>query len=222
MYRSKLSAAHLLAAELDTVLGDPEVPGSPFSFRDTVLADNRLELPPGARQLLVEWGFHHLLVPQRIGGRLRDFDELFLASRTVAQRNMAAAVMFGSSFLAALPIWLWGTTAQQQRLADGLLDGASACFALSEEEHGSDLRATETTLTSFDSGWSVTGRKWPVGNAGRARFCTAFARSGKAEFSLVLIDLAGLAARAVEVDAPIRHRRRKQTGDHAQRVCRVA
>lgn len=182
------SSAYKLAMELDSFLGDPTIPGGPFSYREIVEAEDASTMPSGTRENLEEWGFHEYLVPQNLGGRLRSIDELFMICRTLARRNMAASVMYGSTFLAALPVWLWGTREQQDFMSRGIFDGHLACFALSEREHGSDLRANETRIEEIGNDFVLTGTKWPVGNATRGRFLTVCARTSSHSFSLVLID----------------------------------
>jgi alkylation response protein AidB-like acyl-CoA dehydrogenase len=107
---------------------------------------------------------------------------------------MGVSVCYGSALLGTIPVWLWGSHEQKQALATDIIDGGLACFALSEREHGSDLRATETVLEWDGEELLLSGTKWPAGNACRSRYVTVFARSGAESFSLVLIDKESLPA----------------------------
>jgi alkylation response protein AidB-like acyl-CoA dehydrogenase len=188
------SSAYSHAADLENFLGDPMVPGTPYSYREIVAREDFPGIPDGTRELVERWRYHEFLVPVELGGRLRSLDEVFLLCRTLSRRNLNIAAMFGSALLAATPVWLSGSPAQKRALASEFLDGGLACFGVSEAEHGSDLHATETVLERKGEELRLTGTKWPVGNAIRGRFVTTLAKSGPAAFSLVLADKARLPA----------------------------
>ncbi|GGO20686.1 acyl-CoA dehydrogenase family protein [Micromonospora parathelypteridis] len=181
-------AALDIAAELDLLLGDPMAGGTPFSFEQIVEAEERDALPDGAVDVLRDWGFAEFLVPTALGGRLRSLDELLFVARTVSRRSLAFAVMYGSALLGANPVWLWGDEEQRGRLAKEIVGGALSAFAVSEADHGSDLLASSVAAEPVPGGFVLTGQKWPVGNATRARFLTTCARTGPRSFSLLLVD----------------------------------
>jgi alkylation response protein AidB-like acyl-CoA dehydrogenase len=183
------TAAQELAAEMNRFLGDPRCPGTPFSYKEIVDNEELEILPPGAVQALRDWGLHRLLVPVALGGNLGNFEDFFLVARTVARRNMTIGVMYGSAFLGAVPVWLWGSDEQKRTLAKEILDGGMVAFGASEADHGSDISANETTARRDGDAYVLTGSKWPIGNATRARFVTILARTGKgSSFSLFLVD----------------------------------
>lgn len=177
------------ATDLERFLGDPRQPGTPFSYRDIVESEETGDLPAKAVEMLKLWGFQGFLVPEQFGGRLRTLEEFFLITRTISRRNLTIAIMFGSAFLGALPVWLWGSTEQKENLAGEILGGTLASFAVSEADHGSDISAGETIAGREGSEFALTGSKWPIGNATRARFVTILARMGDGRnFSLFLAD----------------------------------
>lgn len=179
-----------LAAELEEFLGDPfdTAAAGPFSYQAIVAAEERDELPAGSADALRTWGFSAYMVPRSFGGRLADLEELFALTRVVARRNLASALMFGSTLLAANPVWLWGDARQRRLVAEGLLSGDLACFGISEAESGSDLSACRTEASPDGDGFVLSGTKWPVGNANRGRFVVTFAKTGPRAFSLLLVD----------------------------------
>ncbi|NGO66946.1 acyl-CoA dehydrogenase [Streptomyces sp. SB3404] len=188
-----MTSARAAAAELGTFLGNPREPGGPFSYRETVAAEERNELPEGAIHAIRSWGFQEFLVPVEQGGRFGNLEELFCVTRTVAQRNLTVAVMFGSALLGANPVWLWGSDEQKKALAAEILRGRLTCFGVSEADHGSDLMSSATTVRHTGGHLVLSGAKWPVGNATRARFVTTFARAEEGRrFSLLLVDKAEL------------------------------
>ncbi|OMI36192.1 acyl-CoA dehydrogenase family protein [Streptomyces sparsogenes] len=180
--------SHALVADLERTLGDPGAAGGPFSHAETVEHEERGALPPGAVDLIRSWGFARYLVPEEFGGGLRNLEQLVLLTRSLARRNLTVAVMFGSALLGVNPVWLWGDEEQRARVAQGLLGGDLACFAVSEPDHGSDLGTNETTAVPDGDGYLLTGEKWPVGNATRGRFLTVYAAVEGAGPSLLLVD----------------------------------
>ncbi|MFI7234387.1 acyl-CoA dehydrogenase family protein [Streptomyces cyaneofuscatus] len=179
---------HALVADLERTLGDPVTEGGPFSFAEIVAHEENDSLPPGAVELLRSWGFSGYLVPEEFGGRLRNLEDLFLLTRTLARRDLTLAVMFGSALLGVNSVWLWGNDEQRARVAGALLDGELACFAVSEPDHGSDLGTNETIAEPDGDDFLLTGEKWPVGNATRGRFVTVYAAIGGSRSSLLLLD----------------------------------
>jgi alkylation response protein AidB-like acyl-CoA dehydrogenase len=185
---ARLSSAHYVAADLEAFLGQPEEPQARVTYREIVESEERDELAPGAVAAAEKWGFQSFLVPRSLGGRLDSLEELVHVSRVLSRRTTALAIRYGSALLGANPVWLWGSAGQQQAVAAAILEGDLISFGISEADHGSDLLANETGLEADGDQLRLTGRKWPVGNAGRARFMVTLARSGKRSFSLVLFD----------------------------------
>lgn len=180
-------------ASLERLLGDPVDGEGPFSFAAIVPAEERDELPDGAKKLLLDWGFADFLVPEGDGGRLRNLESALLLTRTLARRNLTFSVLFGSTLLGAAPVWLWGTDEQRARVAAGLAAGAMACFGISERDHGSDLAASGTTAVPDGDEIVLNGEKWPVGNATRSRFVSVLAQHDGRGLSLFLVDKERLA-----------------------------
>jgi len=172
---SDISGPAALAADLERFLGDPATDDGPFGYAQAVAHEENGALPPGAVDLLRSWGYPRYLVPEEFGGALHDLEQLAVLTRVVARRNMTVAVVFGSTLLGAVPVWLWGNAEQRAVVARGLLDGALVCCAVSEPDHGSDLAGNETTAARSGDELVLRGEKWPVGNAVRGRFVTVYA-----------------------------------------------
>jgi alkylation response protein AidB-like acyl-CoA dehydrogenase len=123
---------------------------------------------------------------------LGDVEELFSLLRAVARRDLSVAVSFAANLLAALPVWIVGTEQQQHFVSCMLRQGESLAFAATERTHGSDLLANQTRVERDSSGLRLTGEKWLISNARRARAVTVFARTlpqgGPRGFSLFLVD----------------------------------
>ncbi|GGX62019.1 acyl-CoA dehydrogenase family protein [Streptomyces hiroshimensis] len=185
--------AYALVAELERLLGDPTADTGPFSYAEIVAHEEDDALPPGALDLLRTWGFPRYIVPEEFGGRLRNLEHLFLLTRSLARRNPTVAVLFGSTLLAVNPVWLWGDEEQRARVAQGIISGELACFAVSEPDHGSDLGTNDTTAVPDGDGFLLNGEKWPVGNATRGRFVIVYAAVEGSGSALLLVDKEHLA-----------------------------
>jgi alkylation response protein AidB-like acyl-CoA dehydrogenase len=171
-------AAQASARRLEHALGDPLDPEAPVSFRKLVEYDEREEPPLEAFEILRANGVHAHLVPQELGGRLTSFEELLALVRVVSRRDLVLTTGLGSTMLAAIPVWAWGSGAQRATVANLLLDaGAFGCFAVSERDAGSDLLATATRADVVDGGYRLFGEKWLVGNATRCSFVVALVRT---------------------------------------------
>jgi alkylation response protein AidB-like acyl-CoA dehydrogenase len=92
----------------------------------------------------------------------------------------------------AMPILMFGTEEQKERLLPGLLDGQSLhALALSEPGAGSDARAVTTKAERVAGGWKISGRKTWISDAGRAdrllTLCRIPGVEGSARFVTFLI-----------------------------------
>ena len=177
----------MTAGELEAFLGDPHGTG-PLSYPTAVETDARGEPDPAAYEALQGWGLPGHLVPESAGGRLRSLAEPFTLFRCVARRDLRVAVGYGSTFLGAVPVWLWGTDRQRALVADRIGAGGLGAAAISERAHGSDLVRSECRALPAGDGFRLRGEKWPIGNATRGEVVTLLARTGASAFSLLLLD----------------------------------
>ncbi len=173
--------------DLESFLGDPRGDG-PLSWPAAVGTDERGEPDRAAFEVLLEWGLPGFLVPEAAGGRLRSLAEPFELFRCLARRDLRVAVGYGSTFLAAVPGWLWGDGRQRALLAERIGAGVLGACAISERAHGSDLLRTECRALRDGDRFTVRGEKWPIGNATRGEVVTLLARTGASAFSLLLLD----------------------------------
>lgn len=182
------------AEELERYLGDPHDPASALSYPGAVETDARGEPDPAGFEALHRWGLPDFLVPAADGGRLGSLVEPFALLRTVARRDLRAAVGYGSTFLAAVPVWLWGDAGQRRLVADRVRAGGLGACAISERAHGSDLARNECRALRQGDRFLIRGEKWPIGNATRGEVVTLLARTSASAFSLLLLDKAELPA----------------------------
>ena len=180
---------HEPAEALERKLGAPD-----FSLE----ADEREEFPADAIATLQQAGYCDYLVPMALGGKLTSLDEALFLQRCVARRDLTVAIALGQSFLGSVAVWLAGSAAQQARLAALLRRGGLAALALTEEEHGSDILASEVRATAAHA---LSGRKWLINNGSRAEAFTVFARTsaegGLSGFTCYLLEKPNAGYRAL-------------------------
>lgn len=175
------------AAELELSLGCPFDPARGISLARGVRADDSETEPTGAYEAAWSAGLHEHLVPTREGGRLASFETMLAVGRVISRRDMAVSLGFGSTMLATLPVWIWGSETQRRRVASLVMRRAWGTAGVSERAAGSDLLATATRATTTDGGYILNGEKWLVGNGRRSAFATVLAASDPS-FGLFLVD----------------------------------
>ncbi|WP_421106762.1 acyl-CoA dehydrogenase [Streptomyces sp. NEAU-S77] len=195
------SPSHLstfdVAAEFEQALGCPFDPGTGMSLAGGVRADELEAEPTAAYEAAWAAGLHQHIVPGSEGGRLTSFESMLGVVRAASRRDLAVTIGFGSTLLAAMPIWLWGDEEQRSRVAELILQGAWGTAAISEKAAGSDLLATGTRATAITDGYVLDGEKWLVGNGRRSSFATVLAAS-EPSFGLFLVDFAAVDDDAVK------------------------
>ena len=168
-----------IAAEqaMEDFLGDPRRDDSRISFAESLRLDETEAFPQSAIAALDAFGLQRFYVPSAYGGALHDLDVLTALVRCVARRDLTAAIAHAKTFLGAGPIWISGSTAQKQQLGAAINDGAKVALGLTEEAHGGDLFATETSAEPTPAGYVIRGKKWLINNATRGDAITEIGRA---------------------------------------------
>lgn len=191
----KLDAYHT-AETLEQVLGDPWDASVHFSFQQQVELDEDEAFPNAVCAFLHEWGLFEYFIPDTQGGALSSFEEALAILRVLSRRDLTVAIALGQIYLGAVHVWLAGSVAQQESVAQMIRQNQALAFALTERAHGSDVLASEVRVTENAGDYQITGEKWLINNGTRARALTVFARTnpagGARGFSLFLVDKAAL------------------------------
>ncbi|HKT72061.1 MAG TPA: acyl-CoA dehydrogenase family protein [Steroidobacteraceae bacterium] len=154
-------------------------------------------IEPGATQRDQVGEFHYDLIPkladsgifalpfaEEVGGLGGSAVEYALALEEVSRSDISVAMTVANQVgLSALPIVAFGSPAQKERWLVPLFRGETlGCFALTEPGGGSDNRGMKTTATRVSSGWSISGSKLFITNAGTdmTGFLIVAARTGTA------------------------------------------
>ena len=81
------------------------------------------------------------------------------------------------SVLGIGPVWMGKNKALKKKAAQYLKDGEIFAFGLSEKEHGADIYSSDMVVTPKGDGkYAVTGGKYYIGNANKARMVSTFGR----------------------------------------------
>ncbi|MET0622050.1 MAG: acyl-CoA dehydrogenase family protein [Pyrinomonadaceae bacterium] len=183
-----------LALDLEAHLGDPFDPLNDCSLRAAVAWDEMEAYPEPGVGALNAWGLPRCYVPADLGGRHCSYEELLHVVRAIARRDVTLAVAHGGTYLGAVPVWLAGDAGQRARLARIILEGGQVSLALTERAHGADLLAGDVRVSRGRAGYTLSGEKWLIGNAGRSHAVTVLARTeadgGARGFSLLLLERA--------------------------------
>lgn len=186
-----------LAAKLDPLLGDPHDRGGLFSFAACAGLDEREDFPTEICRWLDELGLPAYYVPARLGGAANTFEETLQVIRLLARRDLGVAISHAKTFLGAASTWVAADAGQAGWLARQILRGSVVAWGLTEEMHGSDLLACDTTAVPAAGGYRLDGAKWLINNATRADVVCVFARTdpagGPRGFSLFLVEKRTLA-----------------------------
>ncbi|WP_079054370.1 acyl-CoA dehydrogenase family protein [Streptomyces graminilatus] len=184
---------YLVAQELESLLGDPEDPGTVFSHARSLELDETEEFPADICRLLEGWGLQEFYIPAEHGGRLTDYETVMQVMRVVARRDLTVAVGHGKTYLGGVCVWIAGTAEQAARLAADIRAGTPVSLALTERAHGSDLLAGDVRGEADGAGgWRLSGEKWLINNATRGSLLSVLTRTGEdggpRGFTVLLVD----------------------------------
>ncbi|GGZ73205.1 acyl-CoA dehydrogenase family protein [Streptomyces bluensis] len=194
-----------VAQELESLLGDPEDPGTDFSHARCLELDENEEFPADICRVLENWGLQEFYIPAEHGGRLTDYETLMQVMRVVARRDLTVAVGHGKTYLGGVCVWISGTPEQGRRLAEDIRAGVPVSLALTERAHGSDLLAGDVRgepdgephgggdgERDGGGGWRISGEKWLINNATRGSLLSVLTRTspdgGPRGFTVLLVD----------------------------------
>jgi len=186
-----------LPLELEHFLGDPHDPGNLFSFARAVALDEAESYPEVGFRTLNDWGLNRHYIPAALGGELRSYETLYGLVRAATRRDFTLGFTHAFTYLASSPIFIGGTEAQKQELAEIVRAGEQVSIGYHEKEHGHDYLACELKAERQGDEYVLEGEKWVFGNGDRAENVVIYARTaprgGPRGFSLFLLRKSQLA-----------------------------
>ena len=116
-------------------------------------------------------------LPADYGGGGWDHLSLALAYEELGRADSSVrGLMTVHTNLVCQAVLAWGTERQKQDLLPKLASGEQlACYALTEENAGSDAASLETLATESTDGWALTGEKIWITSGGIADLALVFA-----------------------------------------------
>jgi alkylation response protein AidB-like acyl-CoA dehydrogenase len=195
----------------DTLDGLYALPQEHLDFRDTIRQiatervapraaeiDEKAEYPHDLRELFAEHDVFGLPFDTEHGGTGTGTLMLNMAIEEIAKACASSALMLMVQELGTLPIKLFGTDEQKQRLLPKCASGEwTPAFALSEPDAGSDPGGMRTRAVRDGDEWVIEGTKNWITNLGIADFYVVFAvtdpEAGRSH---------GISAFVVEADRP--------------------
>jgi alkylation response protein AidB-like acyl-CoA dehydrogenase len=181
-----------LAEELEGVLGNPNNPACVISFARALELDEHERFPAEAAAALDAWGFHTHHIPPEHGGRGRSFETLLALLRVVARRDLTLAIAYAETIVGAITVWVWGSPAQKQALAQSIITGSGVSLGLSEQARGSDLFGNGVTAFPDGGDYTLWGQTWLINNVARGAAIMVFAKAaapgGSRALSLFLVE----------------------------------
>jgi alkylation response protein AidB-like acyl-CoA dehydrogenase len=134
------------------------------------------EFPQDVRQLLAEHDILALPFEEAYGGTGTGTLMTVVAIEEIAKACASSALILAVQDLGTLPIRIDGSDELKERVLPRFAGGEwLAAFALSEPDAGSDASALRTRAKRVDGGWSISGAKNWISNAGVAAAYVVFA-----------------------------------------------
>ena len=190
------------------------IPPDHLDFRDTIRQiaqeriapraaeiDEKAEYPHDLRRLLAEHDVLGLPFETEHGGTGTGALMLNLAVEEIAKACASTALILMVQELGTLPIKLFGTDEQKERLLPRCASGEwSPAFALSEPDAGSDPGGMRTRAVRDGDEWVIDGTKNWITNLGIADFYVVFAVTGPVDTTAgVTADVFGEALALLEI-----------------------
>lgn len=138
--------------------------------------DEQERYPTEARDALVAAGFNAVHIPESYEGQGADAISACIVIEEVARVDASASLLPAVNKLATQPILLSGSEQAKKLVLPSIASGeASASYALSEREAGSDTGSMRTRARLDGDYWVLDGTKTWITNAGESTWYTVMA-----------------------------------------------
>ncbi|MGH3879520.1 MAG: acyl-CoA dehydrogenase family protein [Actinophytocola sp.] len=166
----QLSEEHEALREAVRALAEKEI--APYAAE----VDERERYPAEARDALARAGFNAVHVPEEYDGQGADAIAACIVIEEVARVDASASLIPAVNKLGTQPILLSGSTEVKKLVLPSIASGeASASYALSEREAGSDTASMRTRAVLDGDTWVLNGTKTWITNAGESTWYTVMA-----------------------------------------------
>jgi alkylation response protein AidB-like acyl-CoA dehydrogenase len=163
----QLSDEHESLREAVRALADKEI--APYAAE----VDDQERYPAEARDALNRAGFNAVHIPEAYDGQGADAIAACIVIEEVARVDVSASLIPAVNKLGTQPILLSGGEELKKQVLPSIASGeASASYALSEREAGSDTAAMRARAVRDGDTWVLNGTKCWITNAGESTWYT--------------------------------------------------
>lgn len=121
--------------------------------------DREDRYPADLVRLAAEQGLNAMIVPKSYGGSGCTFRRVVSFFEELGAASASVGISLNSNFQAQNVILRSGSEPLRQRYLPRFADGLAAAYALTERNHGSDIRTLDTTAVRKEDGWMLNGQK---------------------------------------------------------------
>jgi alkylation response protein AidB-like acyl-CoA dehydrogenase len=166
----QVSEEHEALREAVRALAEKEI--APYAAE----VDEQERYPAEARDALARAGFNAVHLPEEYDGQGADAIAACIVIEEVARVDAAASLIPAVNKLGTQPILLAGSDEVKKLVLPSIASGeASASYALSEREAGSDTASMRTRAVRDGDTWVLNGTKAWITNAGESAWYTVMA-----------------------------------------------
>ncbi len=115
--------------------------------------------PTESIKRLAQKGYTSLTLEEKWGGRGASFTECAAVFEESSYASAAVGISLITILQAQTLIKLFGSASLQQQVLPQFRLGLITSYALTEANHGSDIRSLDTKATKTPDGWKINGRK---------------------------------------------------------------
>ena len=137
--------------------------------------DEHARPPVESLRALQRADLHALHVPESYGGEGADGVSACIVVEEVARSCASSSMYPAVNKLGTMGLILFGSSSLKQEVLPEIVAGATASYALSEREAGSDVGSMTTSARRADGGWILNGTKAWISNAGDSTWYTVMA-----------------------------------------------
>lgn len=115
--------------------------------------------PTESIKRLAQKGYTSLTLEEKWGGRGASFTECAAVFEEASYASAAVGISLITILQAQTLIKLFGNASLQQQVLPQFRQGLITSYALTEANHGSDIRSLDTKAKKTSDGWKISGRK---------------------------------------------------------------
>jgi len=133
--------------------------------------------PTDILKRMAKEGLSSITLPREYGGQQKGFADAVALFEEVSVGSAAVGVSLITTFQAQTLLNLFGSESLKRRYLPQFCDGMLASYALTEANHGSDIRTLDTKAVRDGDHWRLDGEKSFITSASAAEFFLVLAQS---------------------------------------------